>query len=210
MIKIKNLTYNYDKRFSTLYNLNLDIKKDEKLILLNETGLESQTLFRLIAKQDKIQKGEILFHTKNLKDIKFKDLSICYITQKPYLLNKSVIKNLIYPLTIRGIKKQLAIEKATDILQEFDEIKLIDKKVKQLSYFEKIKVSIMRAYMREYELILIDDIFNFDENKNKELINSINKLIINKTAIIALKNNKNIDNFTNFKVFTLKNGILIK
>ena len=210
MIKIKNLTYNYDKRFSALYELNLNVSKNEKLILLNETGLESQTLFRLISKQDKLQKGEIYLDNKNLKEIKSKDLSVCYITATPFLLNKNVIKNLIYPLKIRKINKKYAKIKANEILNKFNLKNINNKKIKYLSNFEKIKISILRAMMRDYNILLIDDIFYFNEKENNELFNLINYLIIDKTVLINIKNKKLINNLNNFKIINLNNGIINK
>ena len=206
MIRIKNLTYNYDKRFSTLYELNLNLQQNQKVILLNDTSLETQTLFRLISKQDKIQKGEIFSNGKNINDIKRKDLSICYITQTPFLLNKTVSKNLIYPLTIRGVNKKIAIKKAEEILETFNLTELKDKKPRHLSNFEKILVTLMRAMMREYEILLIDDIFNFNERENNKLIELINKLMKNKTCLISFKDNKLINNFENIKILELNYG----
>ena len=108
MITINNLTYSYDKRFSALFQLNVTFKNNKSYVLYSSQELETQTLFRILTKQDKDYIGEIFYEDKNLKEISLKNLSVSYITKTPFLLNnKSVIYNIAYPLIISERRQRL-------------------------------------------------------------------------------------------------------
>ena len=91
MIEIKNLSFRYDKKFYALFNIALTIYDNQNILMSCEQELETQTLFRILSKQEKDYSGDIYFDNKNLKEIKTANLDVCYITKTPYLLkNKSV------------------------------------------------------------------------------------------------------------------------
>ena len=106
MIEIKNLSFRYDKKFYALFNIALTIYDNQKILMSCKQELETQTLFRILSKQEKDYSGDIYFDNKNLKEIKTANLDVCYITKTPYLLkNKSVLYNIAYPLIIRKENK---------------------------------------------------------------------------------------------------------
>lgn len=203
MITINNLTYSYDKRFSALFELNVTFKNNKSYVLYSSQELETQTLFRILTKQDKDYIGEIFFEDKNLKEISLKNLSVSYITKTPFLLNnKSVIYNIAYPLIIRKEKKSLALNKAKEILQTFGYDSLLNLKIKNLNYKQKIIVTILRAVLRNAEYIFCDDIF-IDEEINCLL----DKILLDKTCLIASKN-KDFKLNENFEYLEFNGGSL--
>ena len=203
MITINNLTYSYDKRFSALFQLNVTFKNNKSYVLYSSQELETQTLFRILTKQDKDYIGEIFYEDKNLKEISLKNLSVSYITKTPFLLNnKSVIYNIAYPLIIRKEKKSLALNKAKEILQTFGYDSLFNLKIKNLNYKQKIIVTILRAVLRNAEYIFCDDIF-IDEEINLIL----DKILLNKTCLIASKN-KDFKLNENFEYLEFNGGSL--
>ena len=203
MITINNLTYSYDKRFSALFQLNVTFKNNKSYVLYSSQELETQTLFRILTKQDKDYIGEIFYEDKNLKEISLKNLSVSYITKTPFLLNnKSVIYNIAYPLIIRKEKKSLALNNAKEILQTFGYDGLLNLKIKNLNYKQKIIVTILRAVLRNAEYIFCDDIF-IDEEINLIL----DKILLNKTCLIASKN-KDFKLNENFEYLEFNGGSL--
>ena len=208
MIELKNLFLNYDKRFSVLFNINLKFKKNNQYILYSENDLETQALFRILTKQDKDYTGEIFLNSKNLKDIKLKELSIGYVTKTAYLLKFKTVKyNIAYPLIIRKENKKLSLEKAEKLLIENLQENLINKKIKNLTNFEKILITLFRVIIRNPDVILIDNIFsNLKENEEKIIINLINKLNQNKIILIAVNNENIIKKFNINNIIYFKNG----
>lgn len=207
MIKISNLFFKYDKRFLCLYNLNLNFEDETNYTLYSPSELESQVLFRILTKQYKNYKGEIIFNntqTKNqnvnLKKIKRKNLAISYITKTPYLFqNNSVLFNLILPLKLKKVSSKEAENKAKKILEKYNLNKIANKKIKHLTDEEKFIISLLRAELKNANIIFCDDILNYLSNqKIKELFE---KLIKNKQLIIAINNKNNLNYFKNNTIF---------
>lgn len=102
MIETKNLNFAYDKKFYTLFNINLKFFDGQKYMIFSEQELESKTLFRILSKQEKGYSGDIFFDGKNLREISAKNLDICYLVNSPILFkHKSVLYNIAYPLIVR-------------------------------------------------------------------------------------------------------------
>lgn len=202
MIKTVNLFYNYDSKFSALYDINLEIQNNT-VILSDE--LSSKTLFRLLSKQDTYYQGEIFLNNINLKDIKLKDISISYITSPSYLLkNKYAIYNVAYPLIVRKEDKKQALQKAYNLLQEY---KLKDKKIQDCTDFEKLIITLLRAFIRQPKIVLIDDIFtNLNTTELDTVIGIINKISKESLTIISLNQSQNL--FNNYEILRLYNGKL--
>lgn len=202
MIEIKNLTYNYDSKFSALYDINLNISKNT-VIFADE--MSSKTLFRILSKQYTDYTGEIILDKQNIKETKIKDLSISYITNPPYLIkSKPIAYNIAYPLIVRKEDKKQALKRAHNLLQEYN---LEDKKIKQCTDFEKAIITLLRAIIRHPKIVLIDDIFT---NLNKEqlniVINVINKISKESLTIISLNQSQNL--FNDYEALRLYNGKL--
>ncbi len=186
MIKIENLSFKYDRKFFAIFNLNLTIFDGQKLAIFSEHELETQTLFRILSKQEKGYSGNIFFDGKNLKEMPLKNLDICYLTKTPYLLkNKSVLHNIAYPLIIRKENKNNSLKLAEKILEKYNLIELKNKKIKNLSKNEQFSIILLRCAIRNPKFIFCDCI-NFDEN-NFNLFLDICK---NATTLVA-KNNDN-------------------
>ena len=210
MIEIKNLSFRYDKKFYALFNIALTIYDNQKILMSCEQELETQTLFRILSKQEKDYSGDIYFDNKNLKEIKTANLDVCYITKTPYLLkNKSVLYNIAYPLIIRKENKNNSLKIAEKLLKKYNLIQLKNKKIKKLTKNEQISIILLRCAIRNPKYIFCDDI-DFDQNNFELFINiSKNSTILfaknnynNNTLIASFQtntiNSKNIKNFTQF------------
>jgi len=221
MLEIKNLTYGFDKRFKVLLDVNLKIESNT--ILKSNNFLDTQILFRVLTKQDRDYQGEVFFDDVNLKKISLKNLEVAYITKEPNLLKrKSILFNIAYPLIVRKTKKIEALNLAKSALKKFNLIEIENKKINQLSYFEKLIVTILRTSLRQCKYIFVDDIFtplnesekeiilnllnkisfNFNENKNQNLQKSNPTLIVSTNDEFATKN-LNIS-----KIYSFSNGTL--
>ena len=206
MIKTTNLFYNYDSKFSALYDVNLNL--DSNTIILADE-LSSKTLFRIISGQYKDYKGEIIIDNKNLKEIRQKDLSLCYITNPPYLINKKSIEyNIAYPLLVRKQNKTNALKQAQELMARYN---LTNKKIKECTNFEKLNISLLRALIRHPQIILIDDIFtNLNNKEFNQVLNILNELNSNSLVIISLNDDKILKKFDHYKIIKLFNGSIEK
>ena len=214
MIEFKNVSYTYFNNFYTLFNFSYTFDEGN-YCLIGDYDCGNLTLIRLLAKLDYFYKGEILINGKSLKKVDYKkEFNIAYIPQTPvFFNNKSVKYNLTYPLSARGIKKDVINQIVSNVLQKYnwqDKAKL---KIKALTKTERQILAIMRDDTRPLDLLLVEDIFSTDNiNINNASISQSNitnsfdaknqnlyiKLINNlsaKTKIIISKANVAFENF---------------
>ena len=206
MIEIKNLTVQYINDFYSLYNVNLNISKNT--ILLGDQLSGGFALWRAIAKLDNHYTGEIFINGKNIKQQNIKKLNIAYLPNEPVLFKfKTVKQNIIYPLVLRKIDKKTCTEKVENLVEKFG-IEFDNKKAKNLNKSEAKIVAVLRAFIREPDLVLVEHFYD-DLNPNyQDLANKIFKYFSSKTLIIACEENLP-KCFADFEKHTLLNGSLI-
>lgn len=206
MIEIKNLTVQYINDFYSLYNVNLNISKNT--ILLGDQLSGGFALLRAIAKLDNQYTGEILINGKNIKQQNIKNLNIAYLPNEPVLFKfKTVKQNIIYPLVLRKIDKKTCIEKVENLVEKFG-IEFDNKRAKNLNKSEAKIVAILRAFIREPDIVLVEHFYDDLDPNYQDLANKIFEHFSSKTLIIACE--KNLPKcFADFEKHTLLNGSLI-
>ena len=212
MIEIKDVTLSYTKDFNALQNINLNIEQNEHIVIFGEEDSGKSSLLRVMVGLEKPNLGEAYIKGIHAHKVDFKYLvSLGYLPVQPVLMeNKTVLKNLEYPLKIRKIDKNLRQVKLFNVLRSYGLDGIKDIKIKDLSYFDRIKVCLARFALRTIDIFVIDDIFKkLDDNETKKAIDYINDLIKsnNATSVIAT-NNENLLKKLGGKVVMIENGSL--
>ena len=164
-IKVENLSKSYDD-IKIIENINFSLKKGEIVSFLGKSGVGKTTLFNILAGFEKPDTGNIFLENKDITNQK---KNISYMTQKhlliPYL---NVLDNVCLSFKIKGIDKKIAYEKATNMLKNFGLEKHIKKYPSELSGGMKQRVSFIRAYLTESDLMLFDEPFSALDSITKE------------------------------------------
>lgn len=167
MIEIKNINYSFGDT-QILKNINLTVNDNEIVSVIGSSGVGKTTLFNLIAGILDIQEGEILVNN----DLDYKK-SVAYMLQKDLLFeHKTVIENVILPLIINKIPKNIALKEAEEILKIFNLFDYADNYPKQLSGGMRQRVALIRTYMFKRNIFLLDEAFSaLDAITKRELHN---------------------------------------
>lgn len=195
MILVKNVYLSYTKEYFTLNNINLEIAKGTKAVLFGEQDSGKSSLLRVIAGLEKPTKGNVYLNTIDIEKVNFKnDVNLGYIgSAGVYLNNKTVRKNLEYVLKIRKENKDVINSKVANALIKYNMEGIADKKVRELSYFDKLRLSIARLSLRKLDLVVIDDVFvELNTKEQSTAIEYIKELIEfdDVTSVIATSNKK--------------------
>lgn len=207
MISIKNLYLRYIREYFALADINLEIKKGQKLAFVGRNGSGKTTLIRVLACLEKPTQGQVYINQINISKINYKtDLSVGYVPVLPIYLNKkTVYENFVYILKQRKLDKEVIENKINEIVAEFKIEHLRDEKFNKLSLYEKYLVSFARLALRDLELLLVDDIFEkLDETEIESLITLLlAKFLNNKnlTSIIATSSNYIAEKLSKEKVY---------
>lgn len=166
MIEIKNL----DKVFSSaggpieaLKDINLTINDGEIFGIIGLSGAGKSTLVRCINLLEKPTNGSVILDGKDLVKIPKKELlmtrrNIGMIFQSFNLLSqRNVLKNVLYPMEIAGIKKAEAEKRAKELIEMVGLTDRIKSYPAQLSGGQKQRVAIARALSTNPKYLLCDE-----------------------------------------------------
>lgn len=166
-IRLENICKAYDN-IEIIKDINFSLKKGEIVSFLGKSGVGKTTLFNILAGFEKADKGKIFLEEK---DITNKKKNISYMTQKhlllPYL---NVLDNVCLSFKINGVDKKIAYEKAIPILEKFGLYKHINKYPYELSGGMKQRVSFIRAYLKQSDLMLFDEPFSALDSITKQSV----------------------------------------
>ena len=96
-MSIENMDFNYgDRNEKLLNNINLDIRKGEKIAILGESGCGKSTLLKLMMRFWDVNNGSINIDNKNIKNVPTKTLrkTQTLVTQETFLFNDSIENNI--------------------------------------------------------------------------------------------------------------------
>ena len=192
-IVIKNLYHKYDETF-VLENINLTIKKGEKVAFVGHIGSGKSTLIKLILGFQPIVMGDIIIGDVNLNNVPNKEIrrEIFYIPQKPKLFNRTLYENIVYglekPPPAEDIIKLLKDLELNDIAEIFS-VKMnmsVGVDGNFISGGQRQMVWLLRSFYRQSRILIMDEPTASLDQKNKDLlIKIIKKISIGKTVIIV-------------------------
>ena len=214
-IKIKNLTFSYDESKNIFEELNLEIKKNDKIVLFGDSGIGKSTFVDLIFGILKPSTGEIIVDDKYSPSINTNWLSsFSYVPQKSYIHNESVKFNITFEFNEENIDKNhydiaLKVSGLDKIISNgLDDSKNIGQFGSLISGGQKQRISIARAIYKNAPIIIMDEATNaIDVKSEKEIIDNMLKLE-NKTIIMITHRDKNLEKFDN--IYKLEENQIIK
>lgn len=160
MLRLENINKSFGK-LKVLKNINLEINKGDRIVIIGPSGSGKSTLLRAINFLGKPDSGKIYFNDKllNNENISLYRQKIGMVFQNFNLFNNlNVMDNIILaPVKLGIYSEKEAKKKATDYLKRID---LLDKVMvypNSLSGGQKQRVAIIRTLMMKPEVILFDE-----------------------------------------------------
>ena len=217
-ISFKNVNFKHSsKNKIILNNLNLKIKKGEKIGIIGSSGSGKTTLINLIMGFLNPTTGKILIDGKRLEVIKYQWMKmIAFVPQKIFLLNDNIFKNVAFGSDEKKINKKKVLEALN--LADLSNFKLsnhntlknkLGEQGSKISGGQMQRVSIARSIYKNPLLYIFDEATNsLDYNTEKKILSTIKKIAKNKTIIIISHRVETL-NFCD-KIYQIKNSKLKK
>lgn len=201
----KNLCFSYYKSPLSLKDVNLSFQRNAKVMVLASKDLGKTTLLKVLSGFESSRFGNIYLNGKELKMIDDKDKNFSLVLAEPVLFeNKTVKQNLCFQLEL--IEKMVDNESLTKILEEYGLNVGLNQKIKKLTLVQKRLLQIVRAMLKNPQILFIDDLFEGLENEDllkvlqvyKKLFDNKNLTIVSTIGDETYKNLR-LD-FNNFKL----------
>lgn len=161
ILEIKNLYYSYDNRNNVLNNINLGIKKGEKIAVLGANGAGKSTLFLNMNGVYNNGSGDIFLSGTKItrKNINQLRKSVGYVFQEPdsQIVGTTVLNEVSFGLVNLGLTESEIQKRTYSILKEMGLYNYKDKPPHYLSGGEKKRVAIAGVIAMQPEIILFDE-----------------------------------------------------
>ncbi len=205
MIELKKLSKVFESASGSveaLRDVDLTINDGEIFGIIGLSGAGKSTLVRCINLLERPSSGQVIIDGRDMTALSRPELlkmrrSISMIFQGFNLLEqRTVLKNVCFPLEISGVKRQAAEKKALELLQLVGLEEKADKYPSQLSGGQKQRVAIARALATDPKYLLCDEATSaLDPNTTRsilELLRTINQTM-GVTIIVITHEMKVID-----------------
>jgi ABC-type multidrug transport system fused ATPase/permease subunit len=192
-IVIKNIYHKYNDTF-VLENINITIRKGEKVAFVGHIGSGKSTMIKLILGFQPIVMGDITIGDVNINNIPNKTLrsEIFYIPQKPKLFNRTLYENIVY-----GLEKPPSAEDIIKLLNDFelnDSAEIFNEKMNAsvgvdgnfISGGQRQMVWLLRSFYRQTRILIMDEPTASLDQKNKDLLIKIIKRLMNSKVLANL------------------------
>lgn len=186
-ISLVNVNKVYDNLVQAVYDFNLNVQKNEFIVLVGPSGCGKSTTLRMIAGLEEITAGNLFIDGVYANPLPPKERDIAMVFQSYALYPTMTVKeNLAFSLKIRKMDKQEIedrIMKTAKILQIED---YLDRKPRALSGGQRQRVALGRAIVRNSKFFLMDEpLSNLDAKLRVSMRAEIIKLhrLINATTI---------------------------
>ena len=181
LYKLKNINLNYllnGNNIKILKNINFEIKKNERVAIIGESGSGKTSLLMLMSGLESPTNGSIVFDKEDLSKINEKRRTeirrkkIGLIFQQFFLIpNYTALENVMFPMQINKINNEK--DKAISILKDFGLVNRKNNLPSELSGGEQQRVAIARAISFDPEIILADEPTGNLDRKNTELVSNL-------------------------------------
>ena len=211
-IEGKNVEFSYLDDKKVIDNISFKALQGKTTALVGPSGCGKSTLIKLVARLYDYDRGEISIDEKEINKARTEDLfkHISMVFQDVILFNGSVMENIRLGRPTASDEEVLEAARLANCDEFVKKLENgydteIGENGSNLSGGERQRISIARAFLKDAEIILLDEIAaSLDVENEKYIQESLNKLIKNKTVMIVSHRMKSIRNVD--QIIVMKDG----
>lgn len=192
-VEFKNVSFTYeDSGIKAIKNISFKVDPGDSLAIIGTTGSGKSTIANMIGRMLDPTSGSIFIDKIDLKHYnptKLRD-QIGSVPQDVFLFSDTISNNVAFGLNDLDEGKTIEALKQADLYENVMEFPLqletiLGERGITLSGGQKQRLSIARALAKEPRLLILDDCLSaVDTNTENNILNSLKKIMVNKTSII--------------------------
>jgi ATP-binding cassette, subfamily B, bacterial MsbA len=215
-INFKNISFSYDSDNPVLQNVNLTIKKGERIGLLGPSGSGKSTFCDLLLGFIVPTSGKILVDGNDITKFKLHSLHnlIGSVSQQTFLFNDSVETNVAYAQ--KNVEKSQLFDAckrahASEFIENMPEQyqTFVGENGSRLSGGQKQRLTIARVLLKDPDVLIFDEATSSLDTKSEEMIRlALNDICKTKTVIVVSHRVSFIEKMD--RIFTIQNGQFVE
>lgn len=219
MLEIKNITKIYESDGfvqKALDGVSVNFRKSEFASILGPSGSGKTTFLNIIGGLDHYTSGDLIINgisTKKYKDAdwdSYRNHRIGFVFQSYNLIShQTILSNVKLALTLSGISKKEATERAKQALIDVGLEKHINKRPSQLSGGQMQRVAIARALVNNPDILLADEPTGALDSETSIQIMNILKKIAKTKLVIMVTHNPDLAKEYSTRIINIKDGKII-
>ncbi|TCK98137.1 cobalt/nickel transport system ATP-binding protein [Natranaerovirga hydrolytica] len=214
-ITIKNLNYAYPNGHYALKDINLNIKKGARFVILGSNGSGKSTLLHhlnglILPQSGTIEVFNQHINKKNLKAIR-KKVGVVFDTPDDQLFATSVYDDIAFGPRNLGLSEPLVNEAVEKALKAVDIVKLKNQSPYALSLGQKKKASIAGVLAMNPDILVFDEPFSgLDHGSIEYLLTIFNELSHKGCTLIITTHNVDLAYSWGNECVLLKDGEILE
>lgn len=190
-IEYKDLSFKYIEDY-VLENVNLEVKKGQKIALVGQSGSGKSTLVDLLPRFYDVIEGNILIDGNDVQDLKIADLRglMGIVSQESILFNDTIYNNIAFGMetaTEEEIIEAAKVANAHEFILHTEhgyQTNIGDRGTK-LSGGQRQRISIARAVLKNPPILILDEATSALDTESEKLVqDALFNLMKNRTTIV--------------------------
>ena len=197
-------------------NINLQIKRGQKVAFVGESGSGKTTLAKLLLHLYQAEAGEIRINENNIEDIQIETLRerIAYIPQETFLFSGTIYENLTLGMDIPSMEEVVEAAKKAQAHEFINDLPMryetkLDENGANLSGGQRQRLAIARAMLKKPDILILDEATsNLDAVTERALDETIGDFSKEMTTIFIAHRLSTIKNCD--RIFVMDKGHIVE
>lgn len=214
-LKVSDLSFKYnDNGQDVLHNINLEVKRGQKVSIVGVSGSGKSTLIKLLSGLYMYYSGDVIINGKNIKDIteEFFNKKISIVAQKSTVFNKTIKDNITLGdenISDKGIWDALMMVNLSSTVSELPMglNTVVNNNGENFSGGQGQRLALARAIVKKPSLLILDEATSYLDALNEKIVfNNLKKSSIT-ILVISHRLSTIIDSDV---IYVMDNGLIIE